>query len=149
MGFDLELTNHSNEWKKELDEAMERALDAIGQQCVSHAKQEIQKEPNRVDTGLLINSIAYALGGGEASISEYKADRPRSPDTAVEKGTYSGTAPSDNKGERSVYVGSNVEYAIYVHEGTSRMDPNRFLTNAAQNYSEEYKAIFDQEMKKG
>lgn len=32
--------------------------------------------------------------------------------------------------EGVVYVGTNVEYALYVHEGTSRMEPNRFLTNA-------------------
>lgn len=33
-------------------------------------------------------------------------------------------------GEKAVYIGTNVEYAIYVHEGTSRMAPNRFLKNA-------------------
>lgn len=32
--------------------------------------------------------------------------------------------------ESCVYVGTNVEYAIYVHEGTSRMEANRFLKNA-------------------
>lgn len=32
--------------------------------------------------------------------------------------------------EGVVYVGTNVEYALYVHEGTSRMEANRFLTNA-------------------
>ena len=32
--------------------------------------------------------------------------------------------------EKCVYVGTNVEYALYVHEGTSRMEANRFLTNA-------------------
>lgn len=32
--------------------------------------------------------------------------------------------------EKAVYIGTNVEYALYVHEGTSRMDPNRYLKNA-------------------
>ena len=32
--------------------------------------------------------------------------------------------------EKCVYVGTNVEYALYVHEGTSRMEANRFLKNA-------------------
>lgn len=32
--------------------------------------------------------------------------------------------------ENAVYIGTNVEYGIYVHEGTSRMAPNRFLKNA-------------------
>lgn len=33
-------------------------------------------------------------------------------------------------GEKAVYIGTNVEYALYVHEGTSRMEANRFLSNA-------------------
>lgn len=41
-----------------------------------------------------------------------------------------------------VYIGTNVEYAIYVHEGTSKMAPNRFLRNAAVNYKDAYQAIF-------
>lgn len=32
--------------------------------------------------------------------------------------------------ESAVYVGTNVEYAPYVHEGTYRMAPNRFIRNA-------------------
>lgn len=32
--------------------------------------------------------------------------------------------------EKAVYVGTDVQYALYVHEGTSRMEANRFLTNA-------------------
>lgn len=35
-----------------------------------------------------------------------------------------------NENEQSVTVGTNVEYAIYVHEGTRKMAPNRFLKNA-------------------
>lgn len=34
--------------------------------------------------------------------------------------------------EKAVYVGTNVEYGIYVHEGTSKMAPNRFLKNAVE-----------------
>ena len=35
-----------------------------------------------------------------------------------------------SESENAVYVGTNVEYALYVHEGPSRMEANRFLTNA-------------------
>lgn len=35
-------------------------------------------------------------------------------------------------GESCVYVGTNVNYAIYVHEGTVNMAPNRFLKNAVE-----------------
>ena len=49
----------------------------------------------------------------------------------------------------AVYVGTNVEYAIYVHEGTRRMSPNRFLKNAVTNNMEEYASIAKQELDKG
>ena len=51
--------------------------------------------------------------------------------------------------DESVYIGTNVEYAIYVHEGTSKMAPNRFLKNAAVRYKVDYKDIFEQMLKNG
>lgn len=39
--------------------------------------------------------------------------------------------------EQAVYVGTNVEYALYVHEGTSKMAPNRFLKNAVERNKEQ------------
>lgn len=41
-------------------------------------------------------------------------------------------------GENSVYIGTNVEYALYVHDGTSKMTPNRFMRNALENHRNEY-----------
>lgn len=35
-------------------------------------------------------------------------------------------------GEKAVYIGTDVEYAIYVHEGTVNMEANRFLKNAVE-----------------
>ena len=45
------------------------------------------------------------------------------------------------QGEEAVYVGTNVEYAKYVHDGTRKMDPNRFLRDAAKDYTKEYQDI--------
>lgn len=42
--------------------------------------------------------------------------------------------------EQAQYVGTNVEYAIYVHEGTRRMAPNRFLRNAFEKNTEQIEA---------
>lgn len=39
------------------------------------------------------------------------------------------------------YIGTNVEYGIYVHEGTVKMKPNRFLKNAVQKNKDEYVAM--------
>ena len=48
--------------------------------------------------------------------------------------------------EDAVYIGTNVDYAPYVHYGTTRMLPNAFLRDAASNYMNEYKAIVEEHM---
>lgn len=50
--------------------------------------------------------------------------------------------------EKSVYIGTNVEYAPYVELGTSRMKPQPFLRPAAADHEGTYKKIFESELKK-
>ena len=158
MGVELVADVHIDEIKKALDEAIETALEAIGQQAVTHAKQYISSDPVRVDTGLLRNSITFALAGKGAHDAEYRPDfvryKTKSGKTVkrtkkLKAHTYKGQAPENGKGEHAVYIGTNVEYAFWVHEGTEKMTPNRFLKKAAENHKDEYKAIVEQELKKG
>ena len=158
MGLEIKVDSHIDDIKNALDEAIETALEAIGQQAVTHAKQYISSDPVRVDTGLLRNSITFALAGKGANDSEYRPDfvryKTKTGKTVkrtkkLKAHTYKGKAPENGKGEHAVYIGSNVEYAIYVHEGTSKMSANRFLKNAVMNHRDEYKAIAEQELKKG
>ena len=121
---DVHIDDHSDEYMEEVGDALEKALLEIGIHLEGEAKEELSNSPKRIDTGLLRNSITYALDGEAAATSTYKAD------SGNESGSYSGTAPKETDGNRSVIVGTNVEYAIYVHEGTSKMSPNRFLKNA-------------------
>ena len=54
------------------------------------------------------------------------------------------THTTENKpGEHTAIISTNVEYAGYVHEGTTRMAPNRFLKNAIDRNKAEYKAIIE------
>lgn len=46
-----------------------------------------------------------------------------------------------------VEVGTNVEYAIYVEFGTSKMAPNPFLRSAAGDHANEYKEILREYLK--
>lgn len=46
--------------------------------------------------------------------------------------------------EKTVYIGTNVEYAPYVELGTSRTKAQPFLKPAATNHTEEYKALISQ-----
>ena len=114
----------------------EQALTIVGGLVESYAKLELEKNPHRVDTGLLRNSITYALAGEPTAIGAYSGDRPSKykDDNVIPTGGYSGNAPadSDKNNKRSVYVGTNVEYAPYVHEGTTKMSPNHFLRNACE-----------------
>lgn len=61
---------------------------------------------------------------------------PRRIDTGNLRNSISNTVKDD-----AAYIGTNVEYAPYVHEGTRRMAPNRFLRNAVEKNVEEYKQI--------
>ena len=65
---------------------------------------------------------------------------PRRIDTGNLRNSITHTVSGD---EKTVYIGSNVEYGVYVHEGTVRMAPNRFLKNAMTRHVSEYKKILE------
>ena len=51
--------------------------------------------------------------------------------------------------EDSAYIGTNVEYALYVHEGTSRYPhPRRYLEKGVTEFADEYREIAENYMKK-
>lgn len=115
-----------------MKQAQENGLEACGIDAETKAVLNIENNPRRVDTGLLRNSITHAIAGKSAAKSSYASD------DGTKSGSYSGTAPGEEG--KSVIIGTNVSYAGYVHDGTSRMAPNRFLTNAA-NDKDRYKEI--------
>ena len=101
------INDHSEDAKSGMQEAIARALEAIGLQAESYAKLELENAPRRIDTGNLRNSISHNV----------------------------------NEEEQTVYIGTNVEYGVYVHEGTDRMEKNRFLRNAVEKNSDQYKEM--------
>lgn len=166
MEIKIEIQDNTDEFKKEIEEKVKTALEAVGMQAEGNAKLEIEGLPRRVDTGLLRNSVTHKVVGGD-----------------------------------SVIIGSNIFYAVYVHEGTGKyatkgstgdgwwvyvkgstsskisahgkryteaqarrvvaylkskgldahmtqgMKPNRFLTNAMEKHRDEYKKIIETIMK--
>ena len=136
VGIDVSLVDNSKLVLEATDKQIEMALIAIGAKMESNAKALYVP----VDTGRLKNSITYALAGGPAQISKYGPDSGSGDDG--EQGQYSGTAPSDPGGKvRSVYVGTNVEYAEIVEEGTSGRRGRHYLRDAVNNHIEEYKGL--------
>lgn len=108
-------SDNSAQAKDELRNRARVALNAAGIQAASAAREELQRTPKRIDTGLLRNSITHAMDGEEAAIKGYSADNPskyngKTPDP----GTYTGKAEKEPDGKIAVYVGTNVNYSVYV-----------------------------------
>lgn len=135
VGIDVSLVDNTELVLKATDEQIEMALIAIGAKLESNAKALYVP----VDTGRLKNSITYALAGGSAQITSYG---PGNGGDDEQSKPYSGTAPADPGGKvRSVYVGTNVEYAEEVEEGTSGRRGKHYLRDAVNNHIEEYKNL--------
>lgn len=129
----VEITDNSQEVLSGLKNAIGRALWAMGAKAEGYAK----KGNVPVDTGLLRNSITFAVGGKAPNISSYRADKPDE-SGVIRSGSYGGTAPAGNY----VAIGSGVEYAAAQEIGTSRgIRPHHFLKDAVANHSEEYKQV--------
>lgn len=90
-----------------------------------------------------VHDALEAVGGhlqGEAS--DELENSPRRVDTARLKNSIAFNVDGD-----TVRVGTNVEYAIYVHEGTRRMTPNRFLRNAVERNEDQIASIIERTIK--
>jgi hypothetical protein len=131
----IDTKDNTKEVLSAMEKAIERGLEAIGLTAEGYAKEN----ETAVDTGLLRNSITFALSGESAKISTYKADRGN------ETGNYSGEAPKDDM--TSVYIGTNVEYAPYIELGTQNRTPLHFLKRAATEHKDEYKQLMEDSMK--
>ena len=98
--------------KRATDDAIKTALEAIGRQAVSFAVYHATEKGVR-DTGLLVNSLTYALAGQPAEKGAYSGDSTgKHGRKTIPHGRYSGVAPADKEGERVVYIGTNVKYAV-------------------------------------
>ena len=162
----VEVKDNSEEVLTEFEKAIERAL----VKCGAKAEREAKKLAP-VDTGLLRNSITYALSGKSTAIQTYEAKRAKVKGGEPKTGSYEGTAPGE-VGEKAVYVGTNVEYAACVELGTGIYaeggggsppwrykddagnwhytkghEAKPFLRPAAANYKDVYRNIIEKELK--
>lgn len=63
-------------------------------------------------------------------------------DTGNLRNSISNTVQGD-----TAHIGTNVEYSIYLHEGTRYIKPNRFLRDAVADHRDQYMAILEQTLK--
>lgn len=140
MSDTVQVISYKRRVEKATEDAMKKAATMIGGAIEGHAKELCP-----VDTGLLRNSITYALGGSEVNQPSYKSndkDKTGKQITAKE-GEYSGTAERDTDGQVTVYVGSNVQYAPYQELGAPSINlpAKPYLRPAFENNENEIEQI--------
>ena len=124
-----------------MHEKAEKALRKIGMAVESAAKDRAP-----VQTGLLRNSITYAIGGQAPAAGTYAAN------DGSNEGHYNGEADTDEDGEMSVIIGTGVDYAPYQelghHTKTGKwVKPQPFLRPAMEGSMEQIKQILETELK--
>lgn len=119
MRFTIRVENNSQIVLEDLGEAMKRALYAIGVKAVEGSVDAISGRYDinpAVDTGRLRASISFITPTDKGDSGQ--------PKPANEKAGDELTGAAE---QNTVVVGSNVEYAEYVHNGTSKMAGRPFL----------------------
>ena len=137
----VEVKSHVDEFMDNLVAKMPTILKAVGHTAESYAKQDCP-----IDTGLLHNSITFAISGEAPQISSYSADKPDKTGV-VRTGSYEGnTEPEEQEKCYSLVMGSNVVYAPaqeYNDEYHHTVGKAHFLRDAMQNHREDYKDIIE------
>ena len=140
MASQIKIRDNSKEVIGLFKKAKHRGLEAIGLAAEGHAKKAI-KAQDAIDTGTLLNSITYAIAGYQTHVESYSGNKGGG------SGSYSGTM--DGEKDSAVYIGTNVEYAPYVENGTSKMKARPFLKPAATEHGAEYKKLMEDSLKNG
>lgn len=125
--FDFKLKSNRKEVLRGSEEAVERGLAAIGMRAVTYTHRPKERGGTPVDTGRLRNSIAWA--------------------TASQGGGGTDAPPGGGADDRTVVIGTNVEYGEAVEEGTINGKPAHMLRNALIDGSDEYARIMEASLK--
>lgn len=129
---DVQFIDHTDEVDAALQDAIEAALEAMGQQAVSYAKSNITAA-GRVDTGAMRNSLSHAVATDE---------------NAVYVGTNNEYAPFHELGT-GIYLegggGRQTPWAYQDAKGewhrTRGLRPIHFLKNAVQDHAGDLEQI--------
>ena len=118
---DIKFVSHADEVLRKSEQVFHEAMELVAQQGESNAIAEVTK-------------LVY--------------DTPESPNYVRTGALRNSIAHAYVREEKAAYIGTNLEYAPYVEYGTRNMHERPFLRNAAQNYSDEYKELLEDAIKK-
>ena len=141
MAKNIEYRDNTEEVLSALEAAIKRGNEAIGMTAEGHAKKKITAA-GAVDTGRLRNSITYALAGEETHVKSYKANKG-----GKDRKTYTYDGTAEGKKGSGVYIGTNVEYAVFVENGAQGRTAVHFLQDAATGHTDQYKKLMEDSMK--
>lgn len=136
-GSNVQLESNKDYVLRQVEKAIKKAARMVGGSVSGHAAEACP-----TDTGLLKNSITFAIGGEPPAITDYQSDT-KDKNGEYKTGHYDGSAESDSDGEVTVYVGTNVQYAPYQELGTAKMDARPFLRPAFENNQREIEQIIE------
>ena len=153
LDFEINITDNSGEVMRAFKNQLQIALEAVGTQAESHAKQVIsdfvvyggvklpknyhEEDNSRVDTGRLRNSVAHTVVKEDVYIGTNLEYAPYH-----ELGT--GIYASQPGGRQTPWI--YVDWHGVGHK-TQGLYPIHFLKKAASEHSEEYKAIIEKILK--
>ena len=135
--IDIKVIDNSAEVLQELERKVQAALEACGQQAVSHAKQNITAA-GRVDTGTLRNSVNHIVQNDICYVGT-------NTDYAIYNEFGTGIHAEGGKGRKTPWAYQDSKGKWH---RTSGMKPIHFLKNAIANHINEYKGIIEQYLKR-
>lgn len=128
----LTVNNHTPELINHKDELIGIALEIIGTKMADYAAMNLERNPRRVDTGRLKNSITHEVVPDEAMV-EVGTNVEYAPYVEYGTGKY-----ADGGGRQTPWIYQDDDSNFHI---TSGMKPNHFLRDALQNHKQEYKQI--------
>ena len=135
MAFRIQLNDHSEAVLAQMDANVERALTAMGIKAVGLIVRQMESgytTPHKNRTHGTTSD-----GGTHTAIRE-TGDLMR--DVSYEVG---------NSGAGTVDVGNSLEYGVFVHEGTSRLESRPYIRDALTNGAEELQRVASAYLKMG
>lgn len=133
--FEISMESYVSDFKKAAWSQGEKALTQVGIDAQRNVAALVP-----VDTGLLRNSITYAISGQAPAKNSYKGKDGT-------HGSYDGTVGDPD--ELAVYIGTNVEYAEAVEYGDRMHHENgqaHFLRDGISDHLDEYKEAIERIM---
>lgn len=135
----VKVTDYTVEVLDAFEEAIEAALEAVGQQAVTHAKQNL-KAAGRSDTGTLRNSITHKVQMSEKAV--YVGTNVH---YAIYNEMGTGIYADGGGGRKTPWRYQDAKGNWHTTRG---IKPTHFLKNAAQDHAEEYRGIVKRYLEK-